>query len=240
MTAIQEHWLYRFEAIFLEKLCNDLDLDCTIRCCDDNDPIPLYQRPRGYGGTALIWKRQFSSLVSCPPDGTARILPIVIQNDPRNLCLISVYLPSRGNHSESEYAACLDELSVLHSKFSAANDVVILGDFNASLIDNRCPRDLKFSAWCYSLGVAIKDNYPRDGTHKHYRGTGYSTIDYILTSKQDILSNIKVDVLSGVNTSSHYPVMATRTCSLGLPSRSSRLQTKSDAAVREPNLNWNK
>ena len=83
-------------------MCHRHNMDCFIRSVDDDDPITQHQRPRGYGGVAIAFKRDMSKQCTSIPDGTCAVQPIIIQATPRDLCIINVYLPCRGNHSESE------------------------------------------------------------------------------------------------------------------------------------------
>ena len=105
IVCIQEHWLFNFDTGFLHKIVQANNNDYVIRCVDDIDPIPLYQRPRGFGGTATIWKKELFNKIQIQilPDGSDRVLPIVINCHPVPICLINVYLPCRGNHSEGEF-----------------------------------------------------------------------------------------------------------------------------------------
>ena len=118
----------------------------------------------------------------------------MIKCSPRHICIITLYVLSRGNHSESEFAECLDGFQVLYTKFRASCDVVIL------------------QSWCDSLSLGRSDPCPRDCTHKHYKGTRYSIIDYILTANKALLTEIKVNSFLGINTSSHFPVSAIMSC----------------------------
>ena len=124
-------------------------MDCVIRSIDDDDHIPLYQRPRGYGGVAIAWKRSISSQVLTIPDGNKIILPIIIKSSPKDICLVNIYLPCRGggNH-EQDYDAALDSLHAILDKFKGSHMVIINGDLNASIFDDRSSRDRKLKAWC--------------------------------------------------------------------------------------------
>ena len=105
-----------------------------------------------------------------------------------NPSLSRLYLPCRGNNSESEFSSALAAIQVIMEKYSATHHIILAGDMNASLLENRCSRDKKFSKWCNQQNIPISDNYPHVPTHAHHRGSGASTIDYILSSANDLLS----------------------------------------------------
>jgi exonuclease III len=48
--------------------------------------------PRGYGGTAILWRKDIDTIVTPLTIGNNRIQCIEITGDP-NLLIISVYLP---------------------------------------------------------------------------------------------------------------------------------------------------
>ena len=192
ILAFQEHWLFEFETPYLHELCDSSDMDYTSRSVDEKDPIPLYQRPRGYGGVALTWSKNLSRFAKKIPDGSERILPFLFESEYDKVCVISVYLPCQGSYSEATYQDSLDILSMVIWKYKNSHTIVILGDFNASLFDQRGSRDSKFSRCCRDHNVVPHASYPKTGTHLHHRGSGQSTIDYILCTNPDIISNVSV------------------------------------------------
>ena len=183
-------------------------MDCVSRCIDDKDPIGIHQRPRGYGGVAFAWDRKLTHRVKQLPDGNEFILPIVLENHLMDYCIVNVYLPCRGNHTDEEFNYALDLLSTIFDKYKDSYNVIILGDFNASLIDNHNSRDTKFCRWAEAEGLVLPPDYPTESTHYHHRGNGSSTIDYILCLTPDCINNISTVQLSAGNTSSHVPVTA--------------------------------
>ena len=208
IIAIQEHWLFGFEQNYLQELCQRADKDCIVRCVDDSDPILQHQRPRGYGGVAIAFRKDLAKFISSIPDGSNSVLPVLIKCTPRPICLINCYLPCRGNHSEAEFDAELDCLDTIINKYSPSHDVVLCGDLNASLLEDRCSRDRKLLRWCTLRRLQMCDDYPTRPTHSHHRGPGASTIDYILATKKDLIYSPSVDDISAPNTSSHHPVSA--------------------------------
>ena len=49
------------------------------------------------------------------------------------MCIISVYMPNRGNNTKSQYSATLKEVEELVEKYSHNHALFVCGDFNASL-----------------------------------------------------------------------------------------------------------
>jgi hypothetical protein len=43
------------------------------KAVDSNDPIPPIQMPRGYGGVAILWKKELDSLITSLKNGNERI-----------------------------------------------------------------------------------------------------------------------------------------------------------------------
>jgi hypothetical protein len=236
IVAVQEHWLHRFEDNFLTDMCKNLNKECVLRCADDREPISLYQRPRGHAGVALIWDSSLSPNIIQVKEGCDAVFPILIKDYPRDLCLINVYMPCRGSHTELEFAGTLDTLHELLEKYGASHRMVIMGDFNASLLDHRGPRDSKFEHWCSAHGISLPPDYPLDATHQHHRGKGESTIDYILAVEDDTVSSVRVITDCPKNTSSHQPVSAQLKITSGLVINQEH-QTQN---ISTPSINWDK
>ena len=78
---------------------------------DDSDPVPSAQHARGYGGTSVFWNQNINHLVKPVPDGGHRIAVVEVLTTPRPMCLLNVYLPSRGSgSSDTEFREVLDEI----------------------------------------------------------------------------------------------------------------------------------
>ena len=143
----------------------------------------MEQRRRGYGGVALAWNSNLSQYVQPLPDGIHHILPVLFELGNTKLCIVMVYLPGRGNHSETEFQQHLDILLEIWNKYEASHTMVILGDFNASIFENRHSRDKVFYNWVCQLQLHPSASYPRSPTYVHPSGKSQSTIDYILLTK---------------------------------------------------------
>ncbi|CAC5417022.1 unnamed protein product [Mytilus coruscus] len=57
MFLLQEHWLYDCQLLLLNEISDKLS--GVGKAVDSLDPIPAIQMPRGYGGTAILWKKRF-------------------------------------------------------------------------------------------------------------------------------------------------------------------------------------
>ena len=115
---------------------------------------------------------------------------LVIESNPK-LCIVSVYLPSRGNSVQEHFKEAIQEIEEIIHKFSTTHALCICGDFNSSISRNPPnPRDA-------ILKMFIEDNnlYTyQDGqpTFFHPNGHVQAEIDYILTnySANELLSHV--------------------------------------------------
>ena len=57
---LQEHWLSDCQLGFLNHI-NERYYGVG-KAVDSNDPIPPFQMPRGYGGTAILWKKRIEPI----------------------------------------------------------------------------------------------------------------------------------------------------------------------------------
>ncbi|KAK3105653.1 hypothetical protein FSP39_002699 [Pinctada imbricata] len=200
IICIQEHWLWDFEKVDIEKFLGEWDY--FIRCVDLLYPAAKFERGRGYGGTAIIWNKQIQPSVKTLDDGSERILALEINCKPHPLCIINVYKPTAGySDSTSQYKASLDLLDVIISKYRDTHSVLISGDLNATLLDDRNLSQDKL------LKALVKENelsVHSTGSHMTYQhGSGKSQIDYFLCTNHALIANFMLldDVCS--NTSTH-------------------------------------
>ena len=209
VVALQEHWLYNFEASSLDSIVSPNCL-CYVKSVDDHNPISAYQRPRGFGGVAFIWNSTINHLITTYPDGSSHIIIICLElPTEKDLCIINVYMPCRGSaQREHNFRESLDELYELHTKFSVNHHVILCGDMNASLLNIWCTRDNLFQNWIKNTGLILPAEFPRNPTHYHHNGLDASSIDYILTTPNIADTILDVDILDlSVNTSPHNPVI---------------------------------
>ena len=107
------------------------------------DNLSNFQAPRGKGGVAIAWPRDWSHLVRRLEDGNGRIVLIEIQCQKEKLCIINVYMPTLNlPKSKTTYQEHLDLLYSILKKYKASHRVILCGDFNATLLpDRNNPRD---------------------------------------------------------------------------------------------------
>ena len=107
ICCIQEHWLFGFQQ--KELVVISPSFSAHAKSVDMNDPIPPVQVPRGYGGTAILYKKNWDIKVDLCPDGCDRINVLVLHTIPK-LCVINVYMPCRGNNSKDTYSNTLAQV----------------------------------------------------------------------------------------------------------------------------------
>ncbi|KAH3826741.1 hypothetical protein DPMN_128651 [Dreissena polymorpha] len=77
-------------------------------------------------------KNNWDLKTDLPEDGSDRIIVMEIAADP-DICIISVYLPCRGNNSKDKFCEVILEIEELLEKYSETHALFICGDFNSSL-----------------------------------------------------------------------------------------------------------
>ena len=111
ILAIQEHWLFNFQLPDLEKSFPSHFV--YSKAVDDNNPLPPTQKPRGYGGVALLYNKNLNHTMKKVAVGCNRISAVEVLTDPP-LCVCCVYMPSRISKSNSpdheSYQLCIDQL----------------------------------------------------------------------------------------------------------------------------------
>ncbi len=204
IILLQEHWLWSFES---QKLANFFpDHDFLIKCADDEDNIPNDVRLHGKQGTAILWKKSLSHLVSKHPDGSERINVVTFQCNPQPICIINVYLPPNGSKDfKINFSSHLDQIFEIVNKFH--DHIIILGgDMNGSLLHPKYPHDFLLKSLLEELKLMPNNNYPDELTFFSNNGSTRQ-IDYILTSHPDLLK-IKKPLHIPTNTSDHCPIPA--------------------------------
>ena len=101
------------------------------------------------------------------PDGDNRIQAIEISTTKKPICLINVYLPSRGtDKGHDAYRAALDILKELLLKYQITHSIIIAGDFNASFHRHyKDSQDELFKNFCTDNQIVLPSNYPIDHTY---------------------------------------------------------------------------
>ncbi|CAG2248448.1 unnamed protein product [Mytilus edulis] len=201
---LQEHWLFHCQL----KMLNDILLDYkgVGKSSRLSDPITPWRMPRGYGGTAILWKKNLDSIVTPLSIGNNRIQCIEINGDP-NLIVISVYLPCKGStNSQTEFQECIDLLNEILTTYELTHQIIIGGDFNEEIFgSNDSIRQKYIVSFMDEHCLSTKDI---GKTFISANGSDCTAIDYILfqeTFKESII-NIKKCEFTG-NVSDHYPLL---------------------------------
>lgn len=205
--CIQEHWLFKFEQENIGDLFSKTSWTC--KSVDENNPIPPTQRPRGYGGVAILWKQSMDHLVEQIEDGSERIICIKLKVKPKPILLICAYMPCNGSkQANTHFKECLDQLHEIITKYSDTCTPVLCGDWNCDLMKSskKPARSIWMEEFINSKKLAFK---PTPLTFIHPNGNESSTIDYIFVHSNlaDKVNNtIRLDMLPN-NTSDHYPLL---------------------------------
>ncbi|VDI02141.1 Hypothetical predicted protein [Mytilus galloprovincialis] len=188
-------------------MLNDILLDYkgVGKAVDSSDPITPWRMPRGYGGTAILWKKNLDSIVTPLSIGNNRIQCIEINGDP-NLIVISVYLPCKGStNSQTEFQECIDLLNEILATYELTHQIIIGGDFNEEIFgSNDSIRQKYIVSFMDEHCLSTKDT---GKTFISANGSDCTAIDYILfqeTFKESII-NIRKCEFTG-NVSDHYPL----------------------------------
>ena len=87
---------------------------------------------------------------------------VVLENESNPpICMVSIYMPCRGNSTKLQYEATLDELQEIVLKFNSSHAVFICGDMNSSL--SRTPpndRDTLFREFCNKTNSSVHKTEP--------------------------------------------------------------------------------
>ena len=163
--------------------------------------------PRGYGGVAILWKKDIDHMIKPIDLGSERIQCVKIKESCNsNILLTSVYLPAKGSKNHlAEYQEAIDQLYELHQKYNETHKIIIGGDINENLNEpTNTQRNLY--RWDFIDECCLKyDNTAK--TFVNPLGQESSEIDYFLHN----LSNREFQrkqVLHDIpeNTSDHHPI----------------------------------
>lgn len=136
IICFQEHWLHDFQKHSIELYFKNKDTN--IVCSDTVDQISGLNLPRGKGGVGIAWPSAISGKVNKINEGNERIIGITISANPKIL-ILCIYMPSNNNsvNSASEYYECLDILHHIINKYDETHEIIISGDFNGTLLNQR-------------------------------------------------------------------------------------------------------
>ena len=169
IILLQEHCLYAFETTLAQQVYGNSNYH--IQRVNDIDPLPPTQPPRGHAGTAILWNKSLNR---------GRVIAIEIKSKSRNICLINVYLLSRGTTDcDIAFQAALDEIHEIIEKYTPLNKILLGGDFNSSVHrQESCRRDRLLISFLEEHGLSLPDENPIGPTYMHETTCANSQIDY--------------------------------------------------------------
>jgi len=96
IILIQEHWLFESQLYHLGELHEHVNF--AGKGVDKDVPLlPIYM-PRGYGGVAILWRKEIDHMIKVMDHGSERIQCTEIrENNDLNILMLSVYLPAKGS-----------------------------------------------------------------------------------------------------------------------------------------------
>ena len=228
---LKEHWLFDCQLNILQEIHQDYN--GTGKSIDSNDPISPYQMPRGYGGVAILWRKDLDSYITPLQVGNERIQCIELSGK-QNIILISIYLPCKSSDSHyANFKQCVDILHEIFETYENTHQIIIGGDFNENILEGIESQRKKY------INDFISDHQlcaVKVGlTYCHPSEQATSAIDYVLYQEKhesEVLKIQKLDVVA--NVSDHQPI---------------HLQYKFDHNIRKKQkelcnhsskVNWNK
>ena len=209
MLCVQEHWLLSLEKNIISDLHKDFS--SSIKSVDDEDPLLDYKSQRGYGGTAIFWRKELTSAVNIMPDGNTRIQVLTINSKPASTCLINLYMPSAQLNGDMEYNDTLDQINEIIDKYKETYQIILCGDMNASLHRDNRRRDQLFKNFIVANNLSIPQKHPVHPTFFHHNGKYTSQTDYFLFEDRAIhqlKTTVRVRPMHPTNTSDHTLVTA--------------------------------
>ncbi|CAC5415512.1 unnamed protein product [Mytilus coruscus] len=201
---LQEHWLFDCQLNMLNEIHSKyIGIGKSV---DTDDPLPPIQMPRGYGGVAILWRKELDPLISTLKAGNSRIQCIEIEGDP-NIIIVSLYLPCKGpTNSTQQLLECIDQLNEIVCTYSNTHQIIIGGDFNEDIINGASSQRKKY------INDFMKDHELSSNetglTFIHSNGKDATAIDFILYQNkylENIIDIQKLNVTS--NVSDHYPLL---------------------------------
>jgi exonuclease III len=111
------------------------------KCVDEETETESIICGRGYGGVATFWRKSMDHAIKYYNDGNERINVITVNIKEQPLCIISVYMPSENSNRDEKYKDTMAQLEEIIDKFVVDHQIMICGDFNASVHRDNRSRD---------------------------------------------------------------------------------------------------
>ena len=228
---LQEHWLFDFELSELSEIYPKIL--GKGKAVDTDDPIPATYLPRGYGGVAILWKKELDKFIKHLPDGSNRIQCIRIEAN-KPIIIISVYFPTKSSSDSYEsFCDCLDQLHEIIMKYGSSHDIIIGGDLNEDIYndENKSGRKKRLLQFIEECNLTTNQKGP---TFINVAGVDTSEIDYFLYPKnRSLLSRRIIDL--PFNVSDHHPISLEIQCQLAITTT-----TKKDNQQSRQKIKWDK
>ena len=211
ILAIQEHWLFTFQLSNIERTF--VTHNAYSKAVDEENPLPPNQKPRGFGGVALLYRKNLDFTIKKLIHGENRMVVIEVQSSPP-ICVCNVYMPSRNSKGSSRgddnYQSCLDQIEEVLNTYNSTHAIICVGDFNASLKERPGNlQDRQFIEFVHrnSLGH-LQSGTP---TFYHPNKADCAEIDYVLFNERgrQLVDSVRIETKTAANTSDHVPVIAT-------------------------------
>ena len=202
ILCLQEHWLLSCDKDSLETINNDYEVISL--SADDNQPRLDYKLIRGYGGTAIFWKKALNGKIKHLISVTPRIIAIEIKINPYPICLINAYMPSDTKNSDIEYKDTLVQIHEIINTYGCTHEMILCGDMNASLIRQNT-RDKTLHSFLQENQLTTTEKYPNKSTFFHHNQKYVSQIDYFFFKANSGLKiqNIVIRDHEATNLSDH-------------------------------------
>ena len=213
LVCIQEHWLFNYEQNWISN--NIKNLKVHIKSVDDDDPISHAQKIRGYGGIAIIGNnQQINDSLKELPDGNTRIQVLELKSNDIRVAIVNCYMPCRNSRTGlTDYDEALDRLGEILIKYRETHNIILAGDFNASL--TRTPEnshDKKLRQFFKEHNIQQANTNTNTPTFHHHNGKDKAQIDYIIpipsTTNQNKFKTLHTQIHPAhpLNTSDHTAV----------------------------------
>ena len=206
LVLLQEHWLLPFELNLLNRVCDDF-MATGVSAVNITDDV-LKGRP--YGGTAILYRKAFSSSVCVVDCAESRMCAIKLATSEGLTLLVNVYMPTDVSDTDSceEYVDICSKIATMFVDSDAVR-VIVAGDFN-------CRPGTRFhkiyTEFLVEHELVCVDSCRLQNAVTFISDDGLRTswIDHIVCSQ----SLLPVTVSYGMICSDHRPLSAVLGCSL--------------------------
>ena len=150
-------------------------------------------------------------------------------------------MPCRGStEADVEYDEILDQYHEILIKFDSSYDIIIGGDWNASLHrDKSCPRDRSLTSFLMEHNLVLPKSCPIGDTLFHVTGDSFSQIDYFFLSQYSELNEVaSIEDMHYLNLSDHTHITLKSHIHL---ERLTQTNPKDETPqMLKPRIRWNK